>query len=90
MERNEIKIFSNEIITSGEAIANHLNQHFSEISVKLSSVVTQNHNVRPEMFLKQSQETFEIHIIATVFERLVYDQLYAYLIHDNLIDSRQS
>ena len=28
--------------------------------------------------------------IATVFERLIYDQLYAYITHNNLIDSRQS
>ena len=56
-EINEIKVSPNEIITSGEDIANHLNQHFSEIGVKLSSVGTQNHNVRPEMFLKQSEET---------------------------------
>ena len=174
-EINEIKVSPNEIITSGEDIANHLNQHFSEIGVKLSSVGTQNHNVRPEMFLKQSEETFKIHdvdsdkvlkllknlkttkacgldnipnrllkvaapfiylhlaslfnlsikvgifpaelkkakispifksgerdisdnyrsisvltSIATVFERLIYDQLYAYLTHNNLIDSRQS
>ncbi|CAB4046362.1 Hypothetical predicted protein, partial [Paramuricea clavata] len=60
-EINEIKVSPNEIITSGEDIANHLNQHFSEIGVKLSSVGTQNYNVRPEMFLKQSEETFRIH-----------------------------
>ena len=41
------------LFTNGEDIANHLNQHFSEIGVKLSSVGTQNHNVRSEMFLKQ-------------------------------------